>query len=254
MFVPGSAFIDVGFDNNTLSNSQYAWFSTAGTGGINGAQTIYARVREYDHTTVAIETSAQFNQWHVFKIVWTHGQVDFYVDGVLEATHTDVLITTPMHAAFYKSNNSDSPFYIDWVRVTPYTPASGEYVSPVLDGGLEPTAWLDLQWSGATPTGTSATFATRTGDTTVPDGTWSDWSDVVESVVTSPAARYAQYRTILATNDPLVSPVIDAVHITHGAPGDQTGPQVVARDPEAGTVDVPIGAVVTATFDDSPMP
>ena len=254
MFVPGSAFIDVGLDANTNSNSQYAWFSTAGTGGTGGDQKIFARVREFDHTTTAIETSARFNQWHVFKIVWTAGRTDFYVDGVLEATFTDVLISMPMHAAFYKSAESSTPFYIDWIRVTPYAETTGEYVSPVADGGLEPAAWLDLQWSGTTPPGTSVVFATRTGDTPAPDASWSEWSDTSGDDVTSPPARYAQYRATLATTDPLASPVIEAVHLTHGPPGDTTAPQVIATTPAAGAENVVVDVAVLATFSEAIAP
>ena len=166
-FNTGSKFIDVGFDSGTNNNSQYAWFSTAGTGDQPGQERITARVRQYDHTTNAIDTGATFGEWHIFKIVWTYGQADFYVDGVLVASHTDILMADPMRAAFYKSNDSDTPFEIDWIRVTPYLGSPGTYDSPVVDTGTPGNPWASLDWQGSVPAGASVAFETRTGETAV---------------------------------------------------------------------------------------
>ncbi len=249
-FVPGSRFIDVGFDQSTNGNNQYAWFSTAGTGDIPGQEKITARVREYDHDTVAIETGATFNEWHVFKIIWTQGRVEFFVDGALVATHTDVVITNPMRAAFYKSNYSeDTPFYIDWIRVTPYTATQGTYESSVVDGGAAGVDWTDLSWLGSAPDATSVDFTTRTGETPTPDGSWSSWTGLAaDGLVASPAGRYAQYRANLATTDVLVSPVIDEIQLCHGTSAETTPPTVIATAPSDGATDILPTALVTATF------
>ncbi len=248
-FVPGSRFIDVGFDQSTNGNNQYAWFSTAGTGDIPGQEKITARVREYDHDTVAIETGATFNEWHVFKIIWTQGRVEFFVDGALVATHTDVVITNPMRAAFYKSNYSeDTPFYIDWIRVTPYTATQGTYESPVVDAGAADTEWFDLEWSGLAPAATSVRFETRTGETPAPGGSWSVWSPLDGDTVASPPGRYAQYRASLATTDPLASPVIDEIFLGREGLADVVAPAVTATLPAAGAVGIAVGASISATF------
>ncbi len=250
MFVPGSGFIDVGFDANTISNPQYAWFSTDGSGNEGDDARLTARVREYDHTTVAIDIPAQYNQWHVYKIVWTVGRVEFYLDGAHVATHTDVLLTLPMHAAFYKTNDSDTPFYIDWIRVTPYTGSTGTLESPVLDAGLAGSRWRDLAWTGDEPLGTSVAFTTRTGESATPGAGWSVWSPVTANVVASPPGRYAQYRAALLSGDPMLSPVIDAVGLSHTTSVDLEPPAVTAAEPDQGTAGVAPGTLVRATFNE----
>ncbi len=248
MFVPGSRFIDVGFDGSTINNNQYAWFSTAGTGDQPGNERIYARYREWDHNTIALETTATFNEWHVFKIIWAHGQLQYFVDGVLEAEASNVLITTPMRAAFYKSAYSDTPFYIDWIRVTPYTESIGTYKSPIFDAGEPDANWIDLDWSGSTPAATGIAFTTRSGDTLPPDETWSGWSPVDGGDITSPPGRYVQYRADLTTSDDLVSPVIDEIHLSRDPVPDMTAPAVIATAPADSATGVPLDIVVTATF------
>ena len=251
MFVPGSCFIDVGLDASTYVNPQYAWFSTNGTGNLPGEERITARVREYDHTTVAIDTDATYNEWHVFKIIWIHGRVDFFIDGALVATHTEVIITAPMHAALFKSNDSDTPFYIDWIRVTPYLESQGIYESPVQDSGTPAADWVDLEWSGTASAATSVVFETRTGETAAPDTTWSTWSAVDGNDVTSPLGRYAQYRALLATTDQSATPVIDDVHLCYVPFSDMTPPAVLATTPPAGEAAVESGTLVTARFSEA---
>ena len=69
--------------------------------------------------------------FHDYKFVWQAGRIDFYVDGILEATHTTNVPTAP---AYFMINHwgTDSPywggtarvgtdcyFYVDWVQYTP---------------------------------------------------------------------------------------------------------------------------------------
>ena len=248
MFVPGSRFIDVGLTPRPASNSQYAWFSTAGTGNQPGAERITCRVREYDHTTVAIDTDAAYNEWHVFRIEWTPGRVEFFIDGEPVATHTDVLITAPMRPAFYKSDDSDTPFLVDWVRVMPYETLSGDWTSPVIDAGHAGADWTDLTWRGSEPAGTSIAFATRSGETAAPDSTWSAWRDLHGPAVLSPAGRYAQYRAKLRSDDPRLSPVLDEVSLCYD-PGAALGHLTVSSmAPAAADQDVAPAAAVRVVF------
>jgi len=68
-------------------------------------------------------------------------------------------------------------------------------------------------WTGSQPAGTTVAFETRTGDTLVPDGTWSAWA-AVNSPIASPAGRCLQYRATLSTSDPGTSPVVELVAVT----------------------------------------
>ena len=72
---------------------------------------------------------------------------------------------------------------------------AGSYESPVYDAGAV-ARWGRLHWTGDSAGGEIA-FRTRTGNSLRPDATWSDWSAPVktpDSQVSSPNARYIQYR------------------------------------------------------------
>lgn len=109
----------------------------------------------------------------------------------------------------------------------------GTIVSDVLDAKI-PTVWGAVSWKAATPTGTSVTFAARSGNVAEPDETWSDWSreetDPTNARVLAPTARYLQYRLTLATNDPKVTPEVRQVLVRY-----QTSNQA----PEIMSLDVP---------------
>jgi len=71
----------------------------------------------------------------------------------------------------------------------------GSYESPVFDAtGI--SRWGRFRWQGE-----GVTFETRSGNSLRPDASWSDWSaafsDSSGSLVTSPNARYLQYRASL---------------------------------------------------------
>ena len=75
--------------------------------------------------------------------------------------------------------------------------------------------WGKLSWEGVTPEGTTISFATRTGNTEKPNSTWNDWSEELTSAeasqITSPAARYIQWRAKLTTSVVSATPVLKKV-------------------------------------------
>jgi hypothetical protein len=77
--------------------------------------------------------------------------------------------------------------------------------------------WGKLAWEGLSPEGTSISFATRTGNTERPDNTWSNWSGGLSmpagSQITSSSAQYIQWRAVLATSKPSVTPVLKKVTV-----------------------------------------
>lgn len=77
--------------------------------------------------------------------------------------------------------------------------------------------WGKLSWEGRSPEGTSISFATRTGNTGKPDNTWSDWSSELTipegSQITSPTARFIQWRATLTTNAPSTTPILKRVAV-----------------------------------------
>jgi hypothetical protein len=76
----------------------------------------------------------------------------------------------------------------------------GTYTSDVRDGQTVST-WGVMKWGAALPSGTRVEISTRSGNTRTPDETWSDWSspygNADGSSITSPRARYLQWRAIL---------------------------------------------------------
>jgi hypothetical protein len=74
--------------------------------------------------------------------------------------------------------------------------SEGSYESPVRDAKLV-ASWGRIWWEGRGP----IELQTRSGNSDRPDATWSDWStsykDAAGSQITSPKARFIQWRAIL---------------------------------------------------------
>jgi hypothetical protein len=95
---------------------------------------------------------------------------------------------------------------------------SGTFDSALYDAG-GPARWGTLTWRALTPSGAQVAVQTRSGDVVPPDASWSDWSPVYQSAngstVTSPPARYIQYRAKLTAtqNGDDTQPRLDAVSV-----------------------------------------
>ncbi|MEO7133501.1 MAG: hypothetical protein ABI024_04700, partial [Vicinamibacterales bacterium] len=76
----------------------------------------------------------------------------------------------------------------------------GTFESDVKDAKLVST-WGVMAWRAQAPAGTKVEILTRSGNTKTPDEAWSDWSapyaNSEGSQITSPKARYIQWRAIL---------------------------------------------------------
>lgn len=76
----------------------------------------------------------------------------------------------------------------------------GTFTSDVRDAQTV-ASWGSIRWHTAIPNGTRVEVSTRSGNTRTPDETWSDWSspygDSEGSAITSPRARYLQWRAVL---------------------------------------------------------
>jgi hypothetical protein len=88
----------------------------------------------------------------------------------------------------------------------------GTYLSDVRDA-RSVAAFGMLSWRASTPAGASVEVTTRSGNTATPDEAWSPWSaayaDADGSAITSPSARYLQWRVVLAGKGE--SPVVTSV-------------------------------------------
>jgi len=89
----------------------------------------------------------------------------------------------------------------------------GTFESDVKDARLVST-WGVVSWRATTPAGTKVEIFTRSGNTKTPDEAWSDWSAVYSnpdgSPITSPKARYLQWRAVL-TGTPTSAPMLTSL-------------------------------------------
>lgn len=92
----------------------------------------------------------------------------------------------------------------------------GEFISQVKDTGTVST-FGTVRWRADLPAGTSLGLMTRTGNTKNPDNTWSDWSEAYSdpkgSPISSPPARFIQWKAELSTTEPSASPLLKSVSI-----------------------------------------
>jgi sugar lactone lactonase YvrE len=88
----------------------------------------------------------------------------------------------------------------------------GTYESEARDAQTIAT-WGTLSWHGSVPAGNQIELFTRSGNTETPDDTWSVWSaaygHVEGSPITSPKARYLQWRAVLTGKED--GPVLTSV-------------------------------------------
>jgi hypothetical protein len=79
--------------------------------------------------------------------------------------------------------------------------------------------WGNIEWEQVTPEGTAIGFATRTGNSSNPDNTWSEWSEEYttadgQKIANSPA-RFIQWRAKLTTTNSPVEPTLKTVSIAY---------------------------------------
>lgn len=132
--------------------------------------------------------------------------------------------------------------------------ATGTYLSPVRDAETVAT-WGTVRWRATTPEGTSVELFTRTGNTEEPTETWSAWSGAYSeptgSQVTSPKARYIQWKAQLRGDDasPILLSVTTAYLPRNLAPEITNvtvhNPGIVFQQPFSGT-DPPIAGLSDA--------
>jgi hypothetical protein len=196
----------------TLNEVPWAIFSTAGDG--------HLWARTHDGTTATdtmLSADAAFIAApHVFRIEWTPTGVVFSIDETVVASHPTVIAGNlrPLVSDYFAGASRTT---LDWLRMSPY-PTSGTFLSRVFDGGGS-VKWGPLWWDGYTPPGTSLVLSARTGNTPVPDGSWSPFIPIASSGASiGSTARYVQYRAVLSSSDPTDSPALWEVTIGSGTP------------------------------------
>jgi len=90
-----------------------------------------------------------------------------------------------------------------------------DYISSIFDAGHK-TKWLKLSWHDSLPKGTEISIAVRTGNTPIPDSSWSDWVEVPNggNIPSGLKSRYIQYKAHMVYTNPAYLPVLWDVKIT----------------------------------------
>ncbi|MBU2260230.1 hypothetical protein KKC44_06550, partial [Patescibacteria group bacterium] len=82
---------------------------------------------------------------------------------------------------------------------------SGTFLSQVFDSGIEDISWDTANWTEVLPPGADLTIAVRTGNTSIPDGSWTSFTSENTNPITSDLnvleGRYLQYRATLSIGD-----------------------------------------------------
>ena len=101
-------------------------------------------------------------------------------------------------------------------RLSATIATAGSYESDIRDAESVAT-WGTISWKGAVPNGGDVRLFTRSGNTAAPDETWSPWSSAYRKSegeqITSPKARYIQWKAELTANGP--SPMVTSVSVAY---------------------------------------
>jgi hypothetical protein len=234
------AFQHVGFGVD-LATGPWAIFSTANGGAL------YARSNPGSGSQDTVIPGNWLGTPHHYRVDWTATSVVYWIDGMQVVTHA-VAISTAMRPLISDLLVGGQKLVVDWMHLSPYsTPAT--FTSRVLDAGVL-AAWGTMSWTADQPTGTTLAMSVRTGNTSVPDGTWTAFTTVsVSGASLTGITRYIQYQATLSTTDPTQTAVLRDVTITFGS-GDTTPPTVSITAP---TPNQTVSGVfnVTATASDN---
>ena len=103
------------------------------------------------------------------------------------------------------------------LRLGPQRATTGTYESDVRDTQTVST-WGTISWRATLPPGAKVELFTRSGNTSRPDETWSDWGGPYRQPggepVTSPRARYLQWKAVL-TGGTADSPALTSVSVAY---------------------------------------
>lgn len=129
---------------------------------------------------------------------------DSQVLSILKSKSKTIYVSSGNGAKIYKLSNNYE--------------AEGSLESDVFDTTIS-SKWGNIYWRNQTAPNTQIVFFSRSGNTEKPDNTWSEWSNEYTSSegapISSPPARFIQWKTKLITKDPSVSPVLKYIGIAY---------------------------------------
>ena len=227
------SFEHAGFGVDLNNSPNWAIFSVTSNGALN------ARTNNNGSSTETQLSSALLGSPHLYRIEWGATDVRYYVDGSLVATHTASFGATQMRPIVSDYNAASPELSVDWLRMSPYA-GSGSFDSRVFDAGAGQSAdWGALSWGASTPSGAGIALSVRSGDTAIPDSSWTAFSPIASSGGDIPGkSRYLQYRAQLTTTDPAATPTLGDVSIAYSTGSEGTAPETtIDSGPSGATSD-----------------
>jgi N,N-dimethylformamidase beta subunit-like protein/uncharacterized protein DUF4082/Big-like domain-containing protein/purple acid phosphatase-like protein/Ig-like domain-containing protein len=201
----GQPFQHVGLAADLNFDAPWILFSTGAPGN-----SIYARISGFQDVLIP---GSWLGAPHLYRIDWTATAITFSIDGTVVLTQSAV-VTGNLALIASDATPGGGNLSVDWMRLSPYA-ASCSFLSRILDAG-NAVAWNSMSWMAGTAPGTSLAMSYRTGNTSVPDTSWTSLAPVSASgAALTGSSRYIQYGASLATTDDTRSPALQAVTVTY---------------------------------------
>lgn len=206
-FSPASGQV-VGLGTTLADGTSRAVFMI-GNDGVLRARTTAPPTRSRTTLLPGVDASA----WHWFRIDWGPASVDYWLDGVLVASHA-ISPTEPMRPVI-RDTAAGAAVQVDWLFLGPVA-SSGSLTSTVLDAG-SPVDWGAVDVTASVPPGSALTVRVRTGDSPVPDASWNGWTPIAPGDPVGRRSRYIQYQLELSGGG-AVTPSVSAVTLAYAVP------------------------------------
>lgn len=130
------------------------------------------------------------------------------------SSQVTALLADPQSKAVYAATSNLGRLY----KLGTGYAKEGSFISQVKDANIF-SKWGRIRWRQVAPPNTSIRFYTRSGNTREPDDTWSPWSEALVEPsgqqVTSPAARFIQWKVVLSSADPSATPTVSNVELAY---------------------------------------
>jgi sugar lactone lactonase YvrE len=95
---------------------------------------------------------------------------------------------------------------------------AGDYLSPVRDSGSA-ARWGQVSWEAVSPAGARVEVVSRSGNSSTPDNTWSDWSPAYRNPdgarIASPPGRFLQLRASLSRLGDAPTPRLRSLRVSY---------------------------------------
>jgi len=170
--------------------------------------TLWSSAEETPHALIRVDDGLLVGTGNKGKIYRVRDDQTWSMIAALPAQQVTALFRGPGGATLLATSNPGKVF-----ELAASPGAGGTFTSKVKDTDTV-SSWGRLRWEAALPAGAGVQVRTRSGNTSTPDSTWSDWSAPYShkegDPITSQSARFLQVQAALTGKDGS-SPVLDSI-------------------------------------------